>query len=146
MPHINLPEGLPGITSALAFRPETAKPLLALAEELLRGPNSLTSGEREMIATFVSARNDCYFCQTSHRAAAAYLLGGNYELVGCRCPRRLSKRGAEPQAESPADDRGQGARERQKRDHRRRCGGAQRRRNGPRNPRYGFDRGGFLHV
>jgi uncharacterized peroxidase-related enzyme len=81
MPHINLPEGLPGITSALAFRPETAKPLLALAEELLRGPNSLTSGEREMIATFVSARNDCYFCQTSHRAAAAHHLGGNYELV-----------------------------------------------------------------
>jgi uncharacterized peroxidase-related enzyme len=81
MPHINLPEGLPGITSALAFRPETAKPLLALAEELLRGPNSLTSGEREMIATFVSSRNDCYFCQTSHRAAAAHHLGGNYEVV-----------------------------------------------------------------
>jgi uncharacterized peroxidase-related enzyme len=81
MPHINLPEGLPGITSALAFRPETAKPLLALAEELLRGPNSMTSGEREMIATFVSTRNDCYFCQTSHRAAAAHHLGGNYELV-----------------------------------------------------------------
>ena len=81
MPHINLPEGLPGITSVLAFRPETAKPLLALAEELLRGPNSLTSGEREMIATFVSARNDCYFCQSSHRAAAAHHLGGNYELV-----------------------------------------------------------------
>jgi len=81
MPHIQLPEGLPGITSALAFRPESAKPLLALAEELLRGPNSLTSGEREMIATFVSTRNDCYFCQTSHRAAAAHHLGGNYELV-----------------------------------------------------------------
>jgi uncharacterized peroxidase-related enzyme len=81
MPHIQLPEGLPGITSALAFRPETAKPLLALAEELLRGPNSLTSGEREMIATFVSARNDCYFCQTSHRAAAAHHLGGDYALV-----------------------------------------------------------------
>src|ERR1700728_1669509 len=81
MPHINLPEGLPGITSALAFRPETAKPLLALAEELLRGPNSLTSGEREMIATFVSARNDCYFCQTSHRAAAAHHLNGDYALV-----------------------------------------------------------------
>lgn len=81
MPHIQLPEGMPGITSLLAFRPETAKPLLALAEELLRGPNSLSSGEREMIATFVSTRNDCYFCQTSHRAAAAHHLGGNYELV-----------------------------------------------------------------
>jgi uncharacterized peroxidase-related enzyme len=81
MPHIQLPEGLPGITGPLAFRPETATPLLALAEVLLRGPSTLTSGEREMIATVVSARNDCYFCQTSHRAAAAHHLSGNYALV-----------------------------------------------------------------
>ncbi len=52
-----------------------------LAEILLRGTSSLTSGEREMIATFVSARNDCYFCQTSHRAAAAHYLNGDYSLV-----------------------------------------------------------------
>jgi uncharacterized peroxidase-related enzyme len=81
MPHIQLPEGLPGIVSAFAFRPETAAPLLALAETLLRGPSTLSSGEREMIATFVSTGNDCYFCQTSHRAAAAHHLDGNYELV-----------------------------------------------------------------
>lgn len=81
MPHINLPEELPGIVSAFAFRPETAKPLRALAEVLLRGPGSLTSGEREMIATMVSTRNDCYFCQTSHRAAAAHHPGCNYALV-----------------------------------------------------------------
>ena len=81
MPHIQLPEGLPGISGAFAFRPETAKPMRALAEVLLRGPSSLSSGEREMIATFVSTRNDCYFCQTSHRAAAAHHLGGDYPLV-----------------------------------------------------------------
>src|SRR5512143_695124 len=52
-----------------------------LAETLLRGPNTLTSGEREMIATFVSSRNDCAFCRDSHRAAAAHHLDGNYELV-----------------------------------------------------------------
>ena len=52
-----------------------------LAEILLRGPNTLTSGEREMIATFVSSRNDCDFCQDSHRAAAAHHLDGNYDLV-----------------------------------------------------------------
>lgn len=52
-----------------------------LAEVLLRGPSSLSSGEREMIATFVSTRNDCYFCQTSHRAAAAHHLNGDYALV-----------------------------------------------------------------
>jgi uncharacterized peroxidase-related enzyme len=81
MPHISLPEGLPGITSGFAFRPETAKPMRELAEVLLRGPNTLTSGEREMIATLVSHRNECHFCQASHRAAAAHHLGGNYELV-----------------------------------------------------------------
>src|SRR6186713_2379441 len=81
MPHISLPEGLPGITSGFAFRPETAKPMRELAEVLLRGANTLTSGEREMIATLVSDRNECHFCQASHRAAAAHHLGGNYELV-----------------------------------------------------------------
>ena len=81
MPHISLPEGLPGITSGFAFRPETAKPMREIAEVLLRGANTLTSGEREMIATFVSDRNDCHFCQASHRAAAAHHLEGNYDLV-----------------------------------------------------------------
>lgn len=81
MPHISLPKGLPGITGGFAFRPETAKPMRELAEMLLRGPNSLTSGEREMIATFVSARNDCAFCRDSHAAAAAHHLEGNYDLV-----------------------------------------------------------------
>jgi uncharacterized peroxidase-related enzyme len=52
-----------------------------LAEVLLRGPNTLTSAEREMIATLVSDRNDCHFCQASHRAAAAHHLGGNYDVV-----------------------------------------------------------------
>ena len=53
----------------------------ALAEFLLRGPNTLTSGEREMIAAFVSSRNDCAFCQASHSAAAAHHLSGNHDVV-----------------------------------------------------------------
>src|SRR5271154_590295 len=81
MPHISLPEGLPGITAGFAFRPETAKPMRELAEVLLRGPSTLTSGERELIATYVSNRNDCYFCQTSHGAAAAAHLGEHARLV-----------------------------------------------------------------
>ena len=81
MAHITLPDGFPGITAGFAFRPATAKPMRELAEALLRGPNTLTSGEREMIATFVSSRNECEFCQASHRAAAAHNLGGNYDLV-----------------------------------------------------------------
>lgn len=79
--HIQLPPGLPGISSAFAYRPDTAKPLRELAEVLLRGPNTLTSGERETIAAFVSTRNDCAFCDASHRSAAAHNLGGDYGLV-----------------------------------------------------------------
>jgi uncharacterized peroxidase-related enzyme len=55
--------------------------LRELAEVLLRGANSLSSGEREMIATFVSSGNDCHFCRDSHRAAAAHHLDGDYRLV-----------------------------------------------------------------
>ncbi len=81
MPHIALPEGLPGITSGFAFRPETAKPMRELAHVLLHGPSTLSPGERELIATYVSSQNDCYFCQTSHGAAAAAQLGKDAGLV-----------------------------------------------------------------
>ena len=81
MPHIALPEGLPGISSGFAFRPETAKPMRELAHVLLHGPSTLTGGERELIATYVSSQNDCYFCQTSHGAAAAAHLGQDFGLV-----------------------------------------------------------------
>jgi uncharacterized peroxidase-related enzyme len=81
MPHIRLAEGLPGILGPMAFRPETAAPLNELAEILLRGPSTLSPRERELIATFVSSRNDCFFCQTIHGAVAAFHLGGNEQLV-----------------------------------------------------------------
>ena len=61
MAHIPLPEGLPGIIGPMAFRPETAKPLNELADVLLHGPNTLSPGERELIAAYVSSRNDCFF-------------------------------------------------------------------------------------
>jgi len=81
MAHIQLPEGIPGILGPMMFSPETAKPLNALAEVLLRGPSSLTPAERELIATYVSSQNDCYFCQHAHGAVAAYRLDRNETLV-----------------------------------------------------------------
>ena len=67
MAHIKLNnEELPGIVGLLNYRPETARPLLDLAETLLRGPSSLSSGEREIIAASVSYWNQCHFCHTSH--------------------------------------------------------------------------------
>ena len=81
MPHIALPADQPGIRGAMAFRPETAKPLNELVEVLLRGPNTLAPGERELIATYVSYLNDCYYCQTIHGAIAAAHLNGDEDLV-----------------------------------------------------------------
>jgi uncharacterized peroxidase-related enzyme len=81
MAHIKLPENVPGIRGPMLISPETTEPLREFVEVLLRGPNSLAPAEREMIATYVSAQNDCYYCQHSHGAAAAEYLGGNYELV-----------------------------------------------------------------
>jgi uncharacterized peroxidase-related enzyme len=81
MAHINLPEGVPGIRGPMLISPETTTPLRELAEVLLRGPNTLTAAEREMIATYVSSENDCYYCQHSHGAAAAEHLGGDYALI-----------------------------------------------------------------
>lgn len=81
MPHIQLAEGLPGIRSLFAFRPETAKPLCELADVLLHASGTLTPGERELIATYVSSQNDCHYCQTTHGAIAAHHLGGDEALV-----------------------------------------------------------------
>ena len=83
MPHIALPN-LPGIAAAFAFRPETAKPMRELAHILLFEPGDnagLSSRDRELIASYVSSRNTCYFCQTSHGAAAAHHSRGSAELV-----------------------------------------------------------------
>ncbi|MFD0204823.1 MULTISPECIES: carboxymuconolactone decarboxylase family protein [Saccharothrix] len=72
---------LPGISGLLRFRPETAKPLNALAEALLRAPNSLPAGERELIAAYVSGLNECQFCRDSHSAFAAAQLDEGMTLV-----------------------------------------------------------------
>ena len=83
MAHIQLPEGLPGIVGPMAYSPQTTKPLNDLAEVLLRtnASDSLTQGERELIASYTSRRNDCFFCSTCHGAAADYLLGADNQVV-----------------------------------------------------------------
>ena len=85
MPHISLDNDLPGISGLLNYRPETGRPLSGLAEVLLRGPNSLTRGERELIAAYVSSLNECTFCASSHSAFAATQLPEGMPLVGQVC-------------------------------------------------------------
>jgi uncharacterized peroxidase-related enzyme len=74
MPYIPLEDHLPGITGLLEYRQDTARPIRELTQLLLRGPSSLTEGERELIATVVSSRNECRFCTAAHTAAANVLL------------------------------------------------------------------------
>ena len=81
MPYINVKNNLPGIRGLLAFRPETADPLGALANILLRDTDGLIPTERELIATHVSYLNDCFYCYHSHGEIACYYLGGDRELV-----------------------------------------------------------------
>jgi uncharacterized peroxidase-related enzyme len=85
--HIQLPVApelgreFPGILGPMTFRPETAAPMNELVNVLLRGNSTLTRGERELIATHVSWRNECFFCQTIHGAMAAAQLGHDEKLV-----------------------------------------------------------------
>jgi len=81
MAYIKVEENVPGIRSLFQFSPETGRPLCELAEILLRGPSPLSSGERELIAAYVSHRNDCVFCRNSHAAAARCWFGENKNIV-----------------------------------------------------------------
>jgi uncharacterized peroxidase-related enzyme len=81
MPHITLNSSEPGIRGLLLYRPETGQPLSELAEVLLRGPGTLTRGERELIAAYVSGLNDCQYCSGSHSACAAAQLPGGMTVV-----------------------------------------------------------------
>lgn len=75
MPYIKLTSELPGITGLLETYKDAAKPIRELTQILLRGPHTLSEGERELIATVVSSGNECIFCTTAHTAAADLLLG-----------------------------------------------------------------------
>ncbi|HEX8345698.1 MAG TPA: carboxymuconolactone decarboxylase family protein, partial [Actinoplanes sp.] len=84
MAHIDLgvdEHQFPGIIGLMHYRPLTAKPLNDLAEALLRAPNSLSRGERELIAAYVSGLNECTFCCASHSAFAAAQLDAGMSLV-----------------------------------------------------------------
>ncbi len=76
MPHVSLPEGLPGILGPLTQYPETGNALTLLANALLvHETPSLSKGDRETIASYVSYLNGCLFCSESHGGAADAHLG-----------------------------------------------------------------------
>jgi uncharacterized peroxidase-related enzyme len=71
---------VPGIGAAIRLTPGLGVHLRGLADELLVHDfpgATITRVEREILATAVSAANDCFFCMDSHAAHAAALLDGN---------------------------------------------------------------------
>ncbi len=82
MAYIDFNNNEPGIRGPMAYSPDTAKPMNELAEILLRNENnSLTKGERELIGTYVSYLNDCFFCQNVHGAMAGFHMNCNIEEI-----------------------------------------------------------------
>jgi uncharacterized peroxidase-related enzyme len=65
----------------MALRPETTKPLNEFVEILMRAENSLSRGERELIATHVSYLNDCFFCQNAHGGLAQHYFNCDLEQM-----------------------------------------------------------------
>jgi uncharacterized peroxidase-related enzyme len=68
---------VPGIGVALRLTPGLGIHLRGLADELLVNDfpgATISRAERELLATAVSAANDCFFCMDSHAAHATALL------------------------------------------------------------------------
>src|SRR6478609_11486459 len=77
---------VPGILAAIRLTPGLGVHLRGLADELLVNDYpgaTLVRAEREMLATAVSAANDCFYCMDSHGAFATAVLerDGNAQLV-----------------------------------------------------------------
>lgn len=82
MPHINVSNDFPGIRSLFTYRPATAAPMNALVQVMLHDPHpTLSAGEREMIAAYVSRLNTCHYCSHIHGAIARHQLGDDAALM-----------------------------------------------------------------
>jgi uncharacterized peroxidase-related enzyme len=81
MPYIDVDPELPGIRALLAFSPDTAAPMGALTNLLMRSSDGLSMADRELIAAHVSYLNDCFYCHQSHGEIAVCYLNGNEALV-----------------------------------------------------------------
>ena len=83
MTYITTGVNQPGIVELLFYKNSTGNALSNLANALLLETSPLTSGERELIASYVSYLNECEFCHLSHAAAANTHLKDNGKTVSC---------------------------------------------------------------
>lgn len=73
----------PGIVELLFYKNTTGNALSNLANALLIEKSPLSSGERELIASYVSYLNECEFCHLSHAAATNAHLNDNGNTIKC---------------------------------------------------------------
>lgn len=73
MPYIETKNSTVGIRGLMEFKSSTGIPLAQLAQSLLAGPSPLSRFERELIGSYVCAKNKCEFCSNSHFAIAEAL-------------------------------------------------------------------------
>jgi uncharacterized peroxidase-related enzyme len=83
MAYIHTGINQPGIVELLFYKNSTGNALANLANTLLVEKSPLSSGDRELIASYVSYLNECEFCHLSHAAAANAHFGDNGEAVKC---------------------------------------------------------------
>ena len=83
MAYINTGVNQPGIVELLRYKLSTGNALLNLAHTLLIENSPLSSGERELIASYVSYLNECEFCHLSHAVAANAYFNDQGETVSC---------------------------------------------------------------
>jgi uncharacterized peroxidase-related enzyme len=86
---------VPNVLKAFGFDMAKLEAFVAYRNDLMLGQSGLTTLEREMIATAVSAQNRCFYCLTVHGAAVRHLAGdpvlGELMAMNYRAA-RLSKR------------------------------------------------------
>lgn len=75
MPYIPLSDRPLDADGLFAFPSPLTGPLRCFIHDIMRGPAALNLGERELVAAYVSRRNDCAVCWRIHKQAAADLLG-----------------------------------------------------------------------
>jgi uncharacterized peroxidase-related enzyme len=86
---------VPNVLKAFGFDMAKLEAFVAYRNDLMLGQSGLTTLEREMIATAVSAQNRCFYCLAVHGAAVRHLSGdpvlGELMAMNYRAA-RLSKR------------------------------------------------------
>jgi len=83
MAYIQLNNEFPGIEGLLLNKPSMGKAICRFVHQALRGSSSLTAGEREIIAAYVSHLNQCMYCNNAHTEVANAFLKDEGNTMAC---------------------------------------------------------------